>query len=154
MVCMIFLHTRCKIDKWKGTDSFALIAPFVWQILGKNMTYLALDLILTHLDLSPNLKVYPLRSSCIYFKPSQREKHDGVKIMSFSFVVEKLLLKMFSRNMWPFQFDDDCSKNGGHQRMFDQKFYLSMEWAIECFFPILFSYHSFWNNNDGFHNDC
>ena len=58
-----------------------------------NMTYLGHDVTSSDLDLRSNFDLDFPRSTCIYFDASRREKHGGVRIISLTFLIEKLLAK-------------------------------------------------------------
>ena len=68
-----------------------------------NMAYPGHDVTSSDLDLRSNFDLDFPRSTCIYLDASRREEHDGGRIISLAFLVQKLLAK---NNLFHLTFDD------------------------------------------------
>ena len=89
---------RKAIEAWERCQSVRLIRK---DPLICNMTYLGHLLTLTLGDPRSNLQIDLLRSKSISFDRACREEHIGIKIISLTYVVQKLLVKktVFHKNV-------------------------------------------------------
>ena len=86
-----FLSTtfdRIQLEHW-GWSQCVSLAETHRQIC--NMTYLGHRVTSRDIDQRSNFGIF--RPTCIYFDVSTREEHDGVRIISPAFLVQKLFAK-------------------------------------------------------------
>ena len=89
---LLITFDRKEIETWKRCQSVRLIKT---HHLIYNMAYFSHFVTLTSGDLGWNLQIDLSRSKLISVDPAWRVEHNGVKIISLFYVVQKLLIKLF-----------------------------------------------------------